>query len=42
MSVLNTGAWFVFATVQVKVSVSVSVPSLTVMATLCVPGAGCG
>ena len=33
-SVLNTGAWLVLVTVQVKLSVSVSVPSLTVRTTL--------
>ncbi len=37
MSVLKTGAWLVFDTVQTKVSVSVAVPSDTVMVTLWVP-----
>ena len=37
MSVLKTGAWFELPTVQVNVSVSVSVPSVTVIVTLWVP-----
>ena len=33
-SVLKTGGWLVLVTVQVKLSVSVSVPSVTVMTVL--------